>query len=102
MSLKTLLKANMAVDEIEAYLKYREDGDKSRTVTDMLIKALERLPADDEIRSVLEKKEYLAKKSVWAVGGDGWAYDIGFGGIDHVLAQNRDINLLVLDTEVSH
>lgn len=100
MSLKTLLKANMAVDEIEAYLKYREDGDKSRTVTDMLIKALERLPADDEIRSVLEKKEYLAKKSVWAVGGDGWAYDIGFGGIDHVLAQNRDINLLVLDTEV--
>ena len=90
----------MAVDEIEAYLKYREDGDKSRTVTDMLIKALERLPADDEIRSVLEKKEYLAKKSVWAVGGDGWAYDIGFGGIDHVLAQNRDINLLVLDTEV--
>ena len=56
--------------------------------------------SDDEIRSVLEKKEYLAKKSVWAVGGDGWAYDIGFGGIDHVLAQNRDINLLVLDTEV--
>ena len=43
---------------------------------------------------------YLAKKSVWAIGGDGWAYDIGFGGIDHVLAQNRDINLLVLDTEV--
>ena len=49
---------------------------------------------------VLENKEYLAKKSVWAIGGDGWAYDIGFGGIDHVMAQNRDVNLLVLDTEV--
>ena len=53
-----------------------------------------------ETQFVLENKEYLAKKSVWAIGGDGWAYDIGFGGIDHVLAQNQDVNLLVLDTEV--
>ncbi|MFI5143921.1 MAG: thiamine pyrophosphate-dependent enzyme, partial [Thermoanaerobaculales bacterium] len=44
--------------------------------------------------------DYLVKKSVWAVGGDGWAYDIGYGGLDHVLAQHRDINVLVLDTEV--
>ncbi len=44
--------------------------------------------------------DYLAKKSVWLVGGDGWAYDIGFGGLDHVLAMNRDVNILVLDTEV--
>jgi pyruvate-ferredoxin/flavodoxin oxidoreductase len=44
--------------------------------------------------------DYLVKKSVWAVGGDGWAYDIGYGGLDHVLAQGRDVNLLVLDTEV--
>ena len=49
---------------------------------------------------ILQNKEYLAKKSIWAIGGDGWAYDIGFGGIDHVMAQNRDVNLLVLDTEV--
>ena len=49
---------------------------------------------------LLSKKEYLAKKSMWIFGGDGWAYDIGFGGIDHVMAQNRDVNLLVLDTEV--
>ena len=48
----------------------------------------------------LENREYLSKKSIWAIGGDGWAYDIGFGGIDHVMAQNRDVNLLVLDTEV--
>ena len=44
--------------------------------------------------------DYLVKKSVWVVGGDGWAYDIGYGGLDHVLAMNRDVNLLVLDTEV--
>ena len=44
--------------------------------------------------------DYLAKKSVWLVGGDGWAYDIGYGGLDHVLAGRRDVNVLVLDTEV--
>ncbi len=49
---------------------------------------------------ILAKKEYLAKKSVWIFGGDGWAYDIGFGGVDHVLAQNRDVNVFVFDTEV--
>ena len=49
---------------------------------------------------ILADKEFLSKKSMWIFGGDGWAYDIGFGGIDHVMAQNRDVNLLVLDTEV--
>ena len=44
--------------------------------------------------------DYLVKKSVWLVGGDGWAYDIGYGGLDHVLADRRDVNVLVLDTEV--
>ena len=52
------------------------------------------------VRFILERSEYLCKKSVWCFGGDGWAYDIGFGGVDHVLAQNRDINILVMDTEV--
>ena len=55
----------------------------------------------EDVQYILENKEYLAKKSVWAVGGDGWAYDIGFGGLDHVMASgNRDVNMLVLDTEV--
>ncbi len=49
---------------------------------------------------ILEKKNYLIKKSVWIFGGDGWAYDIGFGGVDHVLAQNKDVNVFVFDTEV--
>ena len=51
-------------------------------------------------REILKHKDFLAKKSIWAFGGDGWAYDIGFGGLDHVIAQNEDINLLVFDTEV--
>ena len=52
------------------------------------------------VAEILDKKEYLAKKSQWIFGGDGWAYDIGYGGVDHVLAQGEDVNVLVLDTEV--
>ena len=52
------------------------------------------------VKEILDEKEYLNKKSVWIFGGDGWAYDIGFGGVDHVLAQNRDVNIFVFDTEV--
>ena len=51
-------------------------------------------------RRILENKEYLAKKSVWIFGGDGWAYDIGYGGLDHVLASGEDVNIFVFDTEV--
>ena len=53
-----------------------------------------------EARWLLRIADYLVKKSVWIVGGDGWAYDIGYGGLDHVIAQGRDVNILVLDTEV--
>lgn len=55
---------------------------------------------DDPSRRLLNLADYLVRKSVWSIGGDGWAYDIGYGGLDHVLASGRDINLLVLDTEV--
>ena len=54
----------------------------------------------DVSKSILEQGDMLAKKSVWIIGGDGWAYDIGYGGLDHVLASNEDVNILVLDTEV--
>ena len=57
-------------------------------------------PTNEKSRTLLLLADYLVKKSVWLVGGDGWAYDIGFGGVDHVLSTNRDINILVLDTEV--
>ncbi|MEM8549786.1 MAG: thiamine pyrophosphate-dependent enzyme, partial [Verrucomicrobiota bacterium] len=55
---------------------------------------------NDDARRLLEVADYLVKKSIWCVGGDGWAYDIGFGGLDHVLSTGRNINILVLDTEV--
>lgn len=89
-----------AVDAIESYVANWNIASKSRAVSDALIAALESAAPTDDIQYILENKEFLAKKSIWAIGGDGWAYDIGFGGIDHVMAQNRDVNLLVLDTEV--
>ena len=98
--LEALKEAGVAVEAIDAYLANWEDKDQSRKVSDDLIAAMEAAEQTPETQFVLENKEYLAKKSVWAIGGDGWAYDIGFGGIDHVLAQNQDVNLLVLDTEV--
>ena len=51
-------------------------------------------------KKILDLKQYLIKKSQWIIGGDGWAYDIGYGGLDHVLASNEDVNILVVDTEV--
>ena len=54
----------------------------------------------DLVEDIKKKREYLVKKSVWIVGGDGWAYDIGYGGLDHVLASGEDVNILVFDTEV--
>ena len=57
-------------------------------------------PRAVEAARLLDLADALVKKSVWLVGGDGWAYDIGFGGLDHVLASGRDVNALVLDTEV--
>ena len=98
--LEALKEAGVAVDAIDAYLANWEVKDKSRQVSDDLIAAMEAADKTPEVEFVLDNKEYLTKKSIWAIGGDGWAYDIGFGGIDHVLAQNQDVNLLVLDTEV--
>ena len=100
LRLESLREAGVAVDAIDAYLANWNDREQSRAVSDALIAALNHVESTPDIAFVLENKEYLSKKSVWAIGGDGWAYDIGFGGIDHVLAQNQDINLMVLDTEV--
>ncbi|SFA70379.1 pyruvate-ferredoxin/flavodoxin oxidoreductase [Acetitomaculum ruminis DSM 5522] len=67
--------------------------------TDKLVAALE-AEGSQEAKEIIKDKDFLAKKSQWIFGGDGWAYDIGFGGVDHVLASGQDINILVLDTEV--
>ena len=98
--LEAMKDAGIAVDAIGKYLAKWDDKFVSRAVSDGLIAALEQVEQTPDVRFVLDNREYLSKKSVWAFGGDGWAYDIGFGGIDHVLAQNRDVNLMVLDTEV--
>ena len=83
----------------KAYLDTVNDGEKNGAAADALVKALEHVDCDTA-KSVLAEKEYLSKKSVWIFGGDGWAYDIGFGGVDHVLASGEDVNIMVFDTEV--
>ncbi|MDD7651095.1 MAG: pyruvate:ferredoxin (flavodoxin) oxidoreductase, partial [Firmicutes bacterium] len=84
----------------EKYLETLNDGEANKAATAALIANLEANVCCDDVKEILAKKEYLAKKSVWIFGGDGWAYDIGFGGVDHVLAQNKDVNVFVFDTEV--
>ena len=84
---------------IAKYFETYDDGKTNGAATDAMIAELEKLDCcckDD----VLEQKEFLSKKSVWIFGGDGWAYDIGFGGLDHVLASGEDVNVMVFDTEV--
>ena len=76
-------------------------GATNGTATDNLVTALENCDCGCELRAdILNNKDFLAKKSQWIFGGDGWAYDIGFGGVDHVLASGQDINIMVFDTEV--
>ncbi|NBI09728.1 pyruvate:ferredoxin (flavodoxin) oxidoreductase [Colidextribacter sp. OB.20] len=87
---------------IDKYLETKEDGQANTEATKALIALLEKWAADgcEDSKAILAEKEYLAKKSVWIFGGDGWAYDIGYGGVDHVLASGEDVNIFVFDTEV--
>ena len=86
----------------EAYFATADDGEKNADATVALVAELEKAAAAGcpMAPAVLAEKEYLSKKSVWLFGGDGWAYDIGFGGLDHVLASGEDLNVFVFDTEV--
>ncbi len=81
------------------WLETFDNGALNGPATDKLVEALESRSCDHS-KEILEQKEYLAKKSQWVFGGDGWGYDIGFGGLDHVIASGKDINILVFDTEV--
>ncbi len=100
---KDIAEADCASEEIKAaaaaYLETVNDGAKNGAATEALVAALEACGCDAG-KEILASKEYLAKKSVWIFGGDGWAYDIGFGGVDHVLAAGEDVNIMVFDTEV--
>ena len=91
--------------KIQAWIDTMEDGNTSKTATKELVAKLESISSDNTevsniISYVLENKDQLSKKSQWIFGGDGWAYDIGYGGLDHVLASGEDVNILVFDTEV--
>ena len=96
---KTTAEFKAAADK---YLTTLDDGNANVAATKELIVELEKAAAAGcpVAPAVLAKKEYLSKKSVWIFGGDGWAYDIGFGGLDHVLASGNDVNVMVFDTEV--
>ncbi len=83
----------------KAYLDTVNDGEANAKATKALVALLEGCECE-LCKSIYAQKEYLAKKSVWIFGGDGWAYDIGFGGVDHVLASGEDVNIMVFDTEV--
>ena len=81
------------------WLEVKDDAAKSREVTDKLVPMAEACGCDI-CKKILEHKHYLVKRSQWIIGGDGASYDIGFGGLDHVLASGKNVNILVLDTEV--
>ncbi len=102
---KEIAASDKASTEIKAaadeYLATVNDGAKNTAATAALVAELEKCDCKcDKKADILENKNYLSKKSVWIFGGDGWAYDIGFGGLDHVLATGEDVNIMVFDTEV--
>ena len=83
----------------QEWIDNREDGVKTAELADKIVAACEKCGCD-YCKQIVDLKDHLVKKSQWIFGGDGWAYDIGFGGLDHVLASGEDVNVLVLDTEV--
>ena len=90
---------------LSKWLESIEEGEDSKGASEDLLLALQSYSNNDQkqmqlVNELLEKKDYLVKRSIWVVGGDGWAYDIGYGGLDHVLSTGDDINMLVFDTEI--
>ena len=99
---KALVEAYVAETNSETaknWLDSFDDFDKSRETTDALVAELEKMDSATAAM-ILERKDQLSKKCFWMFGGDGWAYDIGFGGLDHVVASGEDINVFVVDTEI--
>jgi len=101
---KALAKGGVSPDlksAMEAWLENMHDGDKSKETGRRMAELLKKeAKSDASLMEIFSMRDLFTKKSIWAVGGDGWAYDIGYGGLDHVIAMNQDINIMVLDTEV--
>lgn len=91
-------------EALENWISNMEDGEASKGATSKLLDIIENKSftgrAQELINEIKERKDYLVKRSQWILGGDGWAYDIGYGGLDHVLASGEDVNVLVFDTEI--
>ena len=102
-TLKEIAASDKASAEVKAaidkYMETKDDTKANAPATEALIAELEKCGCEKS-KAVLAKKDYLSKKSVWIFGGDGWAYDIGFGGLDHVLASGENVNVMVFDTEM--
>ena len=100
---ESVMASEKASEEVKAACKEWIDtysvGATNGAATDKLVAALEGCECET-CKDIVKNKDFLAKKSQWIFGGDGWAYDIGFGGVDHVLASGKDINIMVFDTEV--
>ena len=105
-SVKACAASDKASAELKAaadkFVETKDDTKANAPATEALIPELEKAAAAGcpDAKAALDKKDYLAKKSVWIFGGDGWAYDIGFGGLDHVLASGENVNVMVFDTEM--
>ncbi len=92
--------SDSAKDIFRQWLDNFNAGEKSKKISEQVLEILNTNSENPVFKKILLRKDYLIKQSQWIIGGDGWAYDIGYGGVDHVLASGDDINLLVLDTEV--
>jgi len=106
---REVLEADLSAELKEAlngWLENMDDGDKSKEFGSQIVDLIELGIMDPGaglnplLLEILDRSDYLTKKSIWIIGGDGWAYDIGYGGLDHVIASGHDVNILVLDTEV--
>ena len=99
-----LIATDAATDELkaaaEAWIAARNDADQSKVASEAYLAELQKIADNPIAAGIIENKNYLTKKSFWIFGGDGWAYDIGYGGLDHVLASGHDVNVFVFDTEV--
>src|SRR5690606_14283762 len=84
------------------WLGSKDDGEASKAASANVIKVLSEMDitGDHILEEIMSKKDFLVKRSIWFMGVEGWAYDIGYGGVDHVLASGADVNLFVMDTEV--
>lgn len=92
-------------EALHDWIHYKEDGNTSEEASKKVLDVLEHFVSTDAevsqlVKDIKDNRDYLTKRSIWMLGGDGWAYDIGYGGLDHVMASGEDINVLVFDTEV--